>query len=86
MWENLPSFALQMLEKGHERHKSRVSIGHATHLCHVLLQLRMLELNVGKGRQFHEHHYRYHVRSNFCKETACSCNGASTCMRAGYAL
>ena len=24
-------------------------------LCHVLLQLRMLKLNIGKGRRFHEH-------------------------------
>ena len=28
-WENLPSFALQALENGHERYKSCMSIGHA---------------------------------------------------------
>ena len=25
-------------------------------LCHVLLQLHMLELNMGKGRHAHKHH------------------------------
>ena len=61
--ENLPSFAFQALEKGHECYKSRVSIGHAFQpppikLCHVLLNracsnsIVHVLTQVGKCRHF----------------------------------
>ena len=49
-----------------------------TQLCHVLPQLHMLELSIGKGRQIHKLMY-------VCRSRLASC-GASACAQVVCAL